>query len=1353
MNELIVLAGNTISQNGLEARRSCLPVSPCLHPLHASELVVIDGRVPDIDTLRAGLRTDALLLILEEGSDGVRQIADFISANGLFALTAIQIVSHGASGALYLGATTLARGNLLNYAACLDAIGKALTWNGEILLYGCHVGEGERGRAFLSAVSELTGDARVAAASHLVGAPSRGGSWDLDVSDAPIVAHNPFHASALAAYRGTLTITGQLWYTTIDLGSNQLAGYFNSDGTSITQVGSTGDTALAIAVDTAAGYYFVANADGTSISSYRISDNSLIGTVQIGDSSLGELVNAIAVDPVNHVVFANRWDSDTDHTGIVKISYNPTTGALDPTAAFDQTPTFLVTGTSTGGNYVNATNFEIDTATHKLYYTDWDNNYSFSPFTPTNAIYVVSDYTAASPTVTKLTDDTQFPSDMSNGIIGNIAVDNAKGLIYFTTLDPVDPGQGHVWYMPIAGGTATKIADLDNLNLGGVPAGLSLDPATQQLYVSTAYYDAPGGGGYPNDPTANANHVLVYQLSADGHAFSSLVASYTLNQLEGATPTGNGAHPGASVWNQLPSLSVTNPSVHAVEQGSAITVQGSFSSSDDGGYYTGATMQITGGTFSSNENSSADDHLFVLDGLTQRTSGTFTATNITVSYDSATEKLILSGYDTIANYNTVMSALGYYATGDNPTNYGNNTTRTVTWTVSDGSQNVPGGQGQNTSTTTITIDAVDDAPVNHLPVGNPGGNEDATFAIMGISISDVDADPASQSMAVVLSVAHGTLTVRTDVAGGIIAANVSGNGTGTVTLTGTQNAINATLADVTGLQYLGGLNFNGADALTVTTSDNGHTGGDPGLTGGPTDEQDQDQLTINVAAVNDAPTANATSVSGSEDPAPRIAITLSGSDVDGDALSFTLASLPGHGQLFAVPAGGSALAVNAVIPASGNSATVYFQPAADYNGPDSFTYTAFDGTLASAAATASITITAVADIADDTVTVNENASGQSLALLANDTFSNPGRAITAITQPLHGTAAINNNGTAGDLTDDFVVYTPAANYTGPDSFTYTVTSGGVSETGTVYVTVAAVNHIPTITSSPSFSVQENHTAVGTVTAVDPDHDAVTFALAGGSDQAFFAIDANTGVLRFLASPDFETPEDSGHNNIYDVVVSVTDTSNASSSQLVHVSVTNVTEVGQVINGGNGNDTLTGTTGNDIISGGNGNDVINAGDGDDCVTGGNGNDTINGGRGNDLLNGNNGNDTLDGASGNNQLFGGNGNDVMRVGNGDNCLDGGNGNDRLTVGTGDNTLSGGNGNDIFVFGPSFGKDTVTDFRHGDRIEFDGGVFANFSAVQAAMHQVGADTVISLGPDHAITLQHVNASSLHASDFLFG
>jgi serralysin len=82
-----------------------------------------------------------------------------------------------------------------------------------------------------------------------------------------------------------------------------------------------------------------------------------------------------------------------------------------------------------------------------------------------------------------------------------------------------------------------------------------------------------------------------------------------------------------------------------------------------------------------------------------------------------------------------------------------------------------------------------------------------------------------------------------------------------------------------------------------------------------------------------------------------------------------------------------------------------------------------------------------------------------------------------------------------------------------------------------------------------------------------------------------------------------------------------------------------------------------------------------------------------------------------------------------------------------------LSGGNGDDTFAFGPGFGKDIINDFTHGDHVEFDGGVFANFQAVQAAMHQAGSDTVIGLETDHAITLLNVAANSLHASDFLFG
>ena len=79
-------------------------------------------------------------------------------------------------------------------------------------------------------------------------------------------------------------------------------------------------------------------------------------------------------------------------------------------------------------------------------------------------------------------------------------------------------------------------------------------------------------------------------------------------------------------------------------------------------------------------------------------------------------------------------------------------------------------------------------------------------------------------------------------------------------------------------------------------------------------------------------------------------------------------------------------------------------------------------------------------------------------VLGNDTFEGT-PAITNVGAAAHGTAVLNDNGTPGDTTDDFIVYTPNADYNGSDSFTYTVTSGGVTETATVNMTVNAVADI------------------------------------------------------------------------------------------------------------------------------------------------------------------------------------------------------------------------------------------------------------------------------------------------------
>ena len=201
-----------------------------------------------------------------------------------------------------------------------------------------------------------------------------------------------------------------------------------------------------------------------------------------------------------------------------------------------------------------------------------------------------------------------------------------------------------------------------------------------------------------------------------------------------------------------------------------------------------------------------------------------------------------------------------------------------------------------------------------------------------------------------------------------------------------------------------------------------------------------------------------------------------------------------------------------------------------------------------------------------------------------------------------------------------------------------------------------------------------------------------------------------------------------------------------------------TDGDDVVNGGNGNDTLTGLAGDDILNGGNGNDIMNAGAGNDVVSGGNGDDTIDGGEGNDSLDGGNGNDimaagdgndslsggngddVMDGGADNDSLSGGNGNDTMTGGDGNDNLSGGNGNDIIVGGAGDDVMSGGNGNDLFAFEAGFGEDTITGFQSNDRIQLDDELFADFASVIAASQQVGANTVITLDADNTITLQNV-------------
>ncbi len=105
--------------------------------------------------------------------------------------------------------------------------------------------------------------------------------------------------------------------------------------------------------------------------------------------------------------------------------------------------------------------------------------------------------------------------------------------------------------------------------------------------------------------------------------------------------------------------------------------------------------------------------------------------------------------------------------------------------------------------------------------------------------------------------------------------------------------------------------------------------------------------------------------------------------------------------------------------------------------------------------------------------------------------------------------------------------------------------------------VTQVNKTPVITSSGAASFQENtpvSQAVYTAVATDFEEELPVYSIAGGADAAFFSIEASTGRLFFISSPDFENPQDGNSNNVYRVIVRASD-GQASATKLVLVSVT------------------------------------------------------------------------------------------------------------------------------------------------------------------------------------------------------
>lgn len=221
------------------------------------------------------------------------------------------------------------------------------------------------------------------------------------------------------------------------------------------------------------------------------------------------------------------------------------------------------------------------------------------------------------------------------------------------------------------------------------------------------------------------------------------------------------------------------------------------------------------------------------------------------------------------------------------------------------------------------------------------------------------------------------------------------------------------------IDYTPAPNFAGVETFTYTISD--------GNGGRATATVTMD---LKVDASNSAPQAQDDTPEMLEDATMVITVLTNDSDPENDSLVITAISTPSHGT--------------AVIQGS----QIRYTPKANYHGQDSFTYTVSDGEFTDSA-TVNITVAPVNDLPQASPDASSTMAGQLVVIqvLANDQDPIEGSSlsVTAVRQPAHGKAT--TNGTT-------ITYTPNSGFIGTETFTYTLSDGTDSVTGTITVTVS-----------------------------------------------------------------------------------------------------------------------------------------------------------------------------------------------------------------------------------------------------------------------------------------------------------
>ncbi len=808
----------------------------------------------------------------------------------------------------------------------------------------------------------------------------------------------------------TVSISGGTFFTGDTLAAT-------TAGTSITASYNTATGVLSLTgTDTLAHYQAVLDSVAYSSSSQNPTnygaDTSRSISWVVNDGTLNSTaasstISITAVDNAPVIANVAPTASYTEQGAAVTLSSGATVSDVDNTTLASATVsisggTFFTgdtlaattAGTSITASYNTATGVLSLTGTDTLahYQAVLDSvAYSSSSQNPTN-------YGAdTSRSISWVVNDGTLNSTAASSTISITAVDNAPVIANVApTASYTEQGAA------VTLSSGATVSDVDNTTLASATVSISggtfftgdtLAATTAGTSITASYNTATGVLSLTGTDT-----LAHYQAVLDSVAYSS----------SSQNPTNYGADTSRSIsWvvndgtlnstaasstisitavDNAPVIANVAPTASYTEQGAAVTLSSGATVSDvDNTTLASATVSISGGTF------------FTGDTLAATTAGT----SITASYNTATGVLSLTGTDTLAHYQAVLDSVAYSSSSQNPTNYGADTSRSISWVVNDGTLN------STAASSTISITAVDNAPV----IANVSGsvstnlNTPVTLAAATGTVTDVDAAPTDLLLAT-LSVAHGTLTPIGSVPGLTIVGGQDGSN-GTLSFTGTQAAI--TQAIETGVTYTPTLNYNGSDQLTFTVNDQGHTG-----TGGPQTATATVGITVSAdqapVIANVAPTASYTEQGA--------AVTLSSgatvSDVDNTTLASATVSISGGtfftGDTLAATTAGTSITASyntatGVLSLTGTDTLAHYQAVLDsvaYSsssqnptnyGADtsrSISWVVNDGTLNSTAASSTISITAVDNapvIANVAPTASYTEQGAAVTLSSGATVS------------------------------------------------------------------------------------------------------------------------------------------------------------------------------------------------------------------------------------------------------------------------------------------------------------------------------------------------------------------------------